>query len=111
MLLLSTDTLNGYGLNRIFAFAKSAGFDGVDLVIDSKNFDTQNAEYIKSLTEEYGIKVVTIQLSMGANQKSVLQGVEMAKELGAKVVIVQPPKLLNFAYIKWLTSEVPKIRQ
>lgn len=28
MLALSTDSLRGYGLNRIFEFAKTAGYDG-----------------------------------------------------------------------------------
>ena len=30
MLAISTDTLKGYGLNRIFQIVKNAGFDGVD---------------------------------------------------------------------------------
>jgi len=62
MLALSTDSLNGYGLNRIFAFAKEAGYEGLDLYISQKLYDTQNAEYIKNLTAEYKIPIVAMQL-------------------------------------------------
>src|SRR3990167_7469386 len=97
-LLLSTDTLKGYGLNRIFAFAKQAGFDGVDLLIDPKDFDTQNPEYIQGLVTEYGMPVVTIQAPMTSTKKDVIFAIEMAKELNVKVIVVQPPKLLNFSF-------------
>lgn len=111
MITLSTDSLKGYGLNRIFKLVKDAGFDGVDLVVDPKDYDTQNADYIKELINEYGMPVTALQTPMTANAKAVLNTVSMAKKLGTKVVIIQPPKLLNFKYIKWLTTEVPKIRQ
>ena len=47
MLLLCTDTLRGYGLNRIFKLAKEAGYEGIDLSVDFGLFDTYNKEYIK----------------------------------------------------------------
>lgn len=111
ILALSTDSLQGYGLNRIFQFAKEAGFDGVDLAISIKDFDTQNTEYVKNLSGQYGIPVVCIQTPMDATAKTILDAVEMAKGLGTKIITVQPPKILNFKYIKWLENEVPKIRQ
>lgn len=111
MLVLSSDSLKGYGLNRIFKLVKEAGFDGLDLHIDPRDFDTQNTAYIKELMDQYDLPVVTIQTPLNATAKTVLATVEMAKELGTKVIIVQPPKLFNFKYIKWLTNEVPKIRQ
>lgn len=111
MITLSTDSLKGYGLNRIFKFIKDAGYDGVDLYVDPKDFDTQDTAYVKSLAEEYGLPVVSLQTQPNATAKNIVEAVEMAKELGVKIVIVQPPKMFNFKYIKWLTDEVPKIRQ
>ncbi len=111
MITLSTDSLQGYGLNRIFKLIKEAGYDGVDLVIDSKEYDTLNIEYLKSLVEEYNIPIISMQTPLNANAKAIVHAAEMAKELGVKIIIVQPPKLFNFKYIKWLTNEVPKIRQ
>lgn len=111
MLTISTDSLKGYGLNRIFRFIKEAGFDGVDLFLDPHDFDTQNAEYIKSLMDEIGLPVLALQTPSNATAKNVLEAVDIAKQLGTKVIVVQPPKMFNFKYIKWLTNEVPKIRQ
>lgn len=111
MITLSTDSLKGYGLNRIFKFIKDAGFDGVDLYLDPRDFDTRNAEYVKSLMNEFNLPVLSLQTPMSANAKDIVEAVEIAKALGVKVLVVQPPKMFNFKYIKWLTNEVPKIRQ
>lgn len=111
MITLSSDSLKGYGLNRIFKFVKDAGFDGVDLYLDPRDFDSRNATYVKSLIDEFQLPVVVLQTPANANAKDILAAVEMAKKLGTKVVVVQPPKMFNFKYIKWLTNEVPKIRQ
>lgn len=111
MIVLSSDSLRGYGLNRIFQLIQKAGFDGVDLFIDPKDFDTQDSDYIKSLIDQYQLPVISLQTPMNATAKTIIHAVNMAKELGTKVVIVQPPKMFNFKYIKWLTNEVPKIRQ
>lgn len=111
MLALSTDSLKGYGLNRIFQIVKEAGYDGVDLQIDPKNFDTQNAEYIKTLIDEIGIPVLAISATQGSSPKKITETVEMAKILGTKVVIIQPPKIFDYKFISWLKKEIPKIRQ
>lgn len=111
MITLSTDSLRGYGLNRIFEFIKEAGYDGVDLYVDPKDFDTQDADYIKKLIDEFGLPVVSLQTQNNATAKNIVEAVTMAKKIGTKIIIVQPPKMFNFKYIKWLTNEVPKIRQ
>ncbi len=111
MLAISTDTLKGYGLNRIFQIVKNAGFDGVDLAIDPKNYDTQNAQYIKSLIDQTGVPVLGIQTPPTGNPKKIQEAVNMAKTLGCRVVVIQPPKIFDFKYIQWLKNEIPKIRQ
>lgn len=35
----------------------------------------------------------------------------MAKILGTKVIVIQPPKIFDFQYSTWLKNEIPKIRQ
>jgi hypothetical protein len=52
MILLSTSSLNGYGIHRIFLIAKKAAFDGIDLVLTKENFDLWDPEYIYSLSKE-----------------------------------------------------------
>lgn len=111
LLTINTESLRGYGLNRIFAFVKRLGFDGVDLAIDPKNYDTQDSNYVKSLIDQYHLPVIALQTPERTTQKKVLEAVEMAKKLGVKIIIVQPPKILDFKYTSWLKKEIPKIRE
>ena len=111
MLTLSSDSLKGYGLNRIFQIAKAAGYAGIDLTLDPKNFDTHNAQYVKSLVESTEMPVVALQTAPNANPHKVQEAVQMAKILGTRVIVVQPPKIFDFKYIQWLKNEIPKIRQ
>jgi len=111
MLVLSTDTLKGYGLNRIFNIVKTAGYGGVDLAIDPKNYDTQNAEYVKTLIDQTGVPVVALQSPPASSPKKIMETVKMAKFLGTRIVVIQPPRIFDFKYIQWLKNEIPKIRQ
>lgn len=111
MITLSTESLKGYGLNRIFKFVKEAGFDGIDLFVDPRDFDSQNITYVKQLMEENDLPVVALQTNSNATANDIMQTVEMAKELGTRIIVIQPPKMFNFKYTRWLTNEVPKIRQ
>ena len=60
MILLSTESLEWYWLHRIFLFAKEAWFYGVDLSISFDNFDTLDVDYIKKISDEIWIKVLSI---------------------------------------------------
>jgi sugar phosphate isomerase/epimerase len=111
MLALSTESLKGYGLNRIFNMVKAAGYEGIDLAIDPKNFDTQNAPYIKSLIDQTGVPVLAIQTPPICGPKKILETVNMAKLLGTRILVIQPPKIFDFKYVQWLKNEIPKIRQ
>src|SRR3990172_10747337 len=102
MLALSTDSLKGYGLNRIFNMVKAAKYDGIDLQIDNKNFDTMNAEYIKSLIDQTGVPVLAIATPPICGPKKIMETVRMAKLLGSRIIVIQPPKLFDFKYVQWL---------
>lgn len=111
MLSICTDSFKGYGLNRIFEMIKKAGFDGLDLNIDPRNFDTQNAEYVKSLIDLYQVPVLSISTPPTGSAKKIQAAVDMAKELGTKIIVIQPPKIFDFQYANWLKNEIPKLRQ
>lgn len=111
MLSICTDSFKGYGLNRIFSFIKEAGYDGVDLTLDSKSFDTQDVDYIKSLIDQYQIPVIAISTPITGSPKKIQNAVEIAKGLNTKIIVIQPPKIFDFQYASWLKNEIPKIRQ
>ncbi len=111
MLILNTESLRKYGLNRIFEFAQKAGYDGIEVDVDKGNFDTQNAEYIKELSTKYKLPIVALHTPTDGTQKSVEHVVEMAAYLKCPVVAITPPKLLDFKFTNWLKKEVPKLRK
>jgi len=111
MIILTTESLRGYGLNRIFEFAKKAGYDGIDLSINFGQFDSYNADYINQLVKEYEIPVHAVSAPNQVATKRVKEIVEMTKKIGAKVLVLQPPKLLDFKLASWLKTEIPKLRE
>lgn len=111
MIVLSTESLRGYGLNRIFELTKAAGYDAIDLSVDFGQFDTFNAEYVKKLIEEYGLPVHAISAPKEMAPKRIQELVDMAKEINAKVMVLQPPKILDFKLAGWLKKEIPRLRE
>lgn len=109
-LAITTASLEGYGLHRIFRFAKEALFDGVELDISKKNFDTCNAEYLNELIKEYDLPIIAIKTAE-PKEKTILDAVALALNLGTKIIIVDPPKIFDLKYAQWLKQEVPKIRE
>lgn len=111
MIVLSTDSLRGYGLNRIFELAKEAEYDGLDLAVDYGQFDTFNTEYIKKLIVEFKFPVQAVSAPHEIASRRIEDISKMAKEIGAKVVIIQPPKILDFKMTSWIKTEIPKLRE
>ncbi len=111
MLLLSTDTLHGYGMNRIFGFAKDAGFDGIELALEAKNYDSQNAEYLNELSKEYDLPIRAVRTFTNSSIKQTSLALELARDVKAKVLIVEPPRLFDFKYKEWMRKEVPALRK
>lgn len=111
MIVLTTESLKGYGLNRIFELAKKAGYDGIDLSVDFNQFDTHNTDYLKKLIKEYDMPIHAISAPKVATGPKIKGLVKMAKDLNAKVLILQPPKIFNFKLSAWLRKEIPKLRE
>ncbi|MFH0820679.1 MAG: sugar phosphate isomerase/epimerase [Candidatus Peregrinibacteria bacterium] len=111
MLTLHTASLHKYGLNRIFEFVKAAGYDGIEIGVDKSSFDTQNAEYIKQLSEAYQLPVLALHAPANGAQKSVEHTIRMAEFLGCPMVVITPPKLLDFKFTAWLKKEAPELRK
>lgn len=111
MLLLSTTSLSGYGLHKIFSLAKSALYEGINLDLNTLDYDTENAEYVKKLSEEFSIPVVSITAyERKMTPKTVDSIIEMAKFLDTKVVNFYPPHRLDKDG-EWFTQYLPKVQQ
>src|SRR5690606_22465993 len=111
MLILHTQSLQKYGVNRIFDFAKTAGYDGIEVAVDPNNYDTQNAQYLDTLSKEYDLPIMALHAPLEATSKSVQHVVEMAVFLKCPIVVVSPPKFLDFKFTNWLKKETPALRK
>lgn len=116
MLLISTSSLAGYGLHRIFEFAKTSEYDGIDLNVDFAQFDTFNAEYLKKLSLDTGVKICSLTLP----EKSLTTGqlefmIRIAEELSIPMVNIHPPHRLEKEkdwfgeHLKTLQTKYPKV--
>jgi sugar phosphate isomerase/epimerase len=108
-ILLSTDTLSGYGLDHIFEVAEDAGFGGIDLAI-WKNFDTRNSAYVKKLKAKHNIAVPIIQVSSDINSKEMAQALDLATILDTKIIVINPPSTFNLTSYHFITSKLPQIQ-
>ncbi len=109
MFLLSTASLKGYGLHKIFQLAKAAAFEGVCLDLDPTNFDTENAAYVSGLSEEFGLPVVAVtayERKMDAD--AIVRVADFAAAVGAKAVNFYPPHRLDKDGT-WFNEDLPKV--
>lgn len=104
-LLLSTDTLAWYGLDLIFDIAKTINFDGIDLAL-WKSFDTYNISYIKKLIAKYNMPVEVVQTSAEVNVLELNHAVDLAREIGAKVIAINAPTFFNFRSFRFLSANL-----
>lgn len=109
MLLLSTSSLRWYWLHKIFIFAKKSWYDGIDLHIDHSQYDTWDKDYIKSLSDTYGVPVFSITApEKWINKNKVDEIVDLARILWAQVVTFSPPRIMDKSP-EWFTKYLKKL--
>lgn len=110
MLTLSSDSLEHYGLNRIFEITKEAGYEGIDIVV-SKNMDTRDAEYLKELSTKYQLPITSLQSGPNTSRKEAIELIKVAKDAQVPVVIFYPPPLMDFSYVQWVKNDLPILQK
>ncbi len=94
MILLSTSSLNWYGLHRIFKFAQKAWFDGLDISLGKMNYDCWDEDYIKELSDSFDIPVLSITApARWLSEKKVDKIVKMAAKLKSQLITFSPPHI------------------
>ena len=94
-IILSTDTLAGYGLDLIFETAKEAKYDGIDLAI-WKNFDAWKVDYVKKLSKTHNLPVRVVQTSANINAKELNLALDLCEATGADTITINAPQILDF---------------
>lgn len=94
--VFSTGSLHPFGLDRVYALAAEAGYDGVEIMMDER-WDTHQPDYLNGLVERYGIPIRALHppLYRGAwklePEENLVRVAKLAPKVGADVVIAHPP--------------------
>ncbi len=111
----STGSLYTYGLDRSFALAAEAGFDGIEVLIDAR-FDTRQPLYLRRLVERHGMPVLAVHAPFRpcrlddwphSHPQSIAAAAEVAAAVGAAVVVAHLPRHGDRRYERWLREELP----
>jgi len=111
MLLLSTSSLTGYWLHRVFCFAKEAWYEGIDIALWMLNFDLWDSEYILELSKNFNIPVISLTAPWkDMSQKKLDSIMDMAEVLESEVVTFSPPHFMD-KDTKWFWDPLKKLQK
>lgn len=111
MILLSTSSLKWYWLHRIFLFAKEAWFYWIDLSISFDDFDTFDVEYIKKISDETWVKVLSISAPSSKITDSIVDKLlYFSTFLWAQIITFSPPYFSD-KNNSWYQNYLPKIKK
>ena len=94
--IFSTGSLYPFGLERTYAWASEAGFDGVEIMMDER-WDTHQADYLRSLVERHGVPILALHtpLYRGAwglgPEVTLVRVARLAGRMEVPVVVAHPP--------------------
>ena len=105
--ILSTGSLYNYSIDRVFAFAAEAGFDGIEMLIDHR-WDTRQADYLRHLMESHSLPIPALHSPFSRNCSgwgeteygAIARTAELANELGAQVVVLHLPMRFGYAFLQ-----------
>jgi len=94
--IFSTGSLHPFGLDRVYAWAAEAGYDGVEIMMDER-WDTHQDVYLNYLAEKYGIPILALHTPLRHGvwrldpETTLIRSARLAARIGAPVVIAHPP--------------------
>jgi sugar phosphate isomerase/epimerase len=94
--IFSTGSLYPFGLERVYAWACEAGFDGVEIMMDER-WDTHQQVYLRSLAERHGVPILAFHtpLYRGAwrlgPEETLVRVARQAGRMDVPVVVTHPP--------------------
>ncbi|MDD4477160.1 MAG: TIM barrel protein [Patescibacteria group bacterium] len=112
MITFSTASLYPYGLNRIFEISNKVGFDGIEVMLRSKNdisyLDTWDAAYLKQLEIANKIKIVSLHVpfEFEEDQSSFDRIIKLAKQIKTRYVIIHTPREDQVQYNEWVKKTI-----
>lgn len=104
--IFSSGSLWSYSLERCFAFAREAGFDGLEVVADQR-YETRQSDYLRDLIQRRQLPIVAIHSPFMATipgwpedqPRRLGESVKLAEAVGAQVVVHHLPSRIGLAWI------------
>lgn len=110
MILLSTESLKWYGLHRAFKIAKKSWFHWIDLSVSFENFDSLDMEYLKEISDEIWIKILSISAPWSWVTESLIDKLlAMSAYFWSQIINFYPPHFSDKS-ISWYKEYLPKIK-
>ncbi len=114
--IFSTASLFQWELERIFSLAAQAGFQGMELMV-TKRPETQSPEQVSCLAERYGLRVDCVHAPFllaarkvwGGFRGKIERSLEMARSLGAGVVVAHLPYFWQWGYARWVRDHMRSV--
>lgn len=105
--ILSTGSLYNYSVDRVFALAAEAGFDGIEMMVDER-WDTRQAEYLKLVSSTHALPIQAVHSPFSRNCRgwgdtefgAIVRSAELAAELGAQIVVHHLPMRVSLAFLQ-----------
>lgn len=72
-----------------------------------KNFDAWHIAYVQDLIDKYELPIGVVQISRQVNIKEMNQAVDLARAVGAKVITINSPQILNVRSFRFLKQHLP----
>ena len=94
--VFSTGSLYPFGLERVYAWAAEAGFDGVEVMMDER-WDTHQPHYLNGLSERYELPIKALHPPLGrgawglGREETLVRVAKLALKVGAEVIVAHPP--------------------
>ncbi len=118
-LACSTSCFWMWELDRAFGTLAQAGFDAVELMV-TRDPHTQSPDTPRRLAKREGVSIVAVHAPMlvvtrrvwGPNFLQIIErSAELAKGVGAGVVVIHPPYLWELRYQAWLLGQLDHYRE
>jgi sugar phosphate isomerase/epimerase len=104
--LFSTGSLWSYGIDRCYALAAAAGFDGIELMVDQR-WDSRQPDYLAPLGRAHGLPVLAVHSPFAHvpgwpddMPGRIRASVVLAEALGAPVVVHHLPARVGMAWLR-----------
>jgi sugar phosphate isomerase/epimerase len=109
-IVCSTISVFSKPIDEAFALIADAGFDGIEIMV-TKDPDTRDGRRLRELSEDHGLPVIAIHAPFLLMARRVWgvdpvgkidRALELARDVGAPLVIAHPPYRWQRGYRRWL---------